>query len=358
VRILEGRTIRLLRRTGLAVIAVAALGAAPASGQSPLQWNGYAQIRYTHSSTSSGFALRRAKFWMRGPVPGVDALSFKVQGIFRNGAQGAFVLQDLFAEYHGRAASLRVGQMVPDFSLQRSQPDYQVPLTERAGVVDALIPGATTLARDIGVQLSLAPGTGPLHLSVGLFNGTGANRLNTAKGDFLATARATYTRELGGGVTGTAGGSIEMRSADGIDVGVLSTTGAPYVGHEVRWGTEARLVASRWTLQGEYLEAHLGDDVSRGFYVLGTYAASPADEAVLSVERLRTPKAGVSAAPWYIVGFDHVLDAPERGHARGGHLPSDNGGGTPTKLMADVRARSTAARTEYQATLQLQVFVH
>ncbi len=341
----------------LLLLALAILPAAPLAGQSAFQWHAYGQIRYARSSTSSGFSLRRGKLWLTGPVPGVESLSVKVQGIFRNGAQGALVLQDLYAEYGGGLASLRVGQMIPDFTLQRSQPDFRVPLTERAGVVDALIPGSTTLARDIGAQITLGPTSGGYHLSAGLFNGSGANRVNTAKGNFLATARGTFTRTLRGART-TVGGSLELRSTDGMDVGVLSPTGAPFAGHEHRWGVEAHLSASRWSLQGEYLEGHLGSAVSRGFYALGTYAVSPDDEAALSVEQLTTPRAGEPADPWYIVGFDHFLGAPAGDGGRGGRPPNGDGGATPSKLMMDVRIRPTTADTQYQVTVQLQVFVH
>ena len=148
---------------------------------------------------------------MQGPVPSVEKLFFKVQGIFRTGAAGAFALQDFFAEYRGPFGRLRIGQMVPDFTLQRSQPDYLVPLVERAGVVNALIPGAMTLARDIGAQLFLGSTASPLHLSAGIFNGSGANHARGEEGDFLATTRVTYTRRLSPGVKGAVGVSGAYR---------------------------------------------------------------------------------------------------------------------------------------------------
>ena len=51
---------------------------------------------------------------------------------------------------------------MPDFSLQRKQPDYAIPLDERADVVNALVPGAETMARDIGLELKLTI-TKPVH---------------------------------------------------------------------------------------------------------------------------------------------------------------------------------------------------
>ena len=61
--------------------------------------------------------------------------------------------------------------------LQRSQPDFLVPLVERAQVVETLIPGARTLGRDIGIQMVVAPSAGSPRLALGLFNGSGANHL-------------------------------------------------------------------------------------------------------------------------------------------------------------------------------------
>ncbi len=336
----------------------AVLSAGPLRGQESVSWNGYAQVRYTGASSTSGFTLRRGKLWVEGPVPGVDDLSLKVQGIFRDQSQGAFVLQDFFAQYRGRGFALEAGQLVPDFSLERSQSDYLIPVAERAGVVNAVIPDATSLGRDLGAQIRLFPGGDGLHVSAGLFNGSGANRATPSRGAYLATTRATFARRLGRGVTGTLGGSFEMRSADSVDVGALWPGGRPYTGHEFRWGTEAELAAAGWSLQGEYLEAHLQADVSHGFYVLGSHALPGANEVAVSVEQLSTPGATHRATPWYIVGFDHLLSPAGDGEAEGSKLFWRDPHATPTTLMVDARVRSVGPRVEYQATLQLQLFVH
>lgn len=352
---------RAVRGTVSALLAVALVGRAPmvlrAQSSAGLQWHGYGQFRYSRAPASSGFALRRAKLWLQGPVPAIDNVSFKVQGIFRNGAAGSFVLQDFFVQYQGSLGRLRLGQMVPAFSLQRSQPDYLVPLVERAAVVDAMIPGAKTLARDIGAQVFLGSTAGPVHLAAGVFNGSGANHASGREGSFLATTRLTYTHGLSPGVKATAGVSGSYRRTAGTDVGILSGEGAAFSGRDVRWGMEAHVQGDGWEFQGEYLESRLEDERSRGFYVLGDCAVSSANQIVLSVERLRTP-ASSDDDPWYVVGFNRFFSAREAkgaGHAR---VPDGSSGAQPDRLMADLRLRHAGTGIEYGAEVQLQFFLH
>ena len=202
---------KALRCTTVFAAGLLALVATVVRAQETVHWHGYAQIRYGRDNPADGFSLRRGKLWVGGAVPGLPGLSFKVQGIFRNASQGAFVLQDLFAEYRTGWGKVEVGQLIPDFSLQRSQPDFLVPLVERAQVVDALIPAARTLARDIGIQTVIAPTASALRLSLGLFNGSGANRFTAAEGDFLATGRLTLRRELGHRIWAALGASGAWR---------------------------------------------------------------------------------------------------------------------------------------------------
>ncbi|MEJ2678559.1 MAG: porin, partial [Gemmatimonadota bacterium] len=291
----------------MAGLAGAALCASPLAAQGVVRWHGYTQLRYGRADPLTGFTVRRAKLWMKGPVPGVAHLSFKVQGIFRDGASGAFVLQDVFADYGGPRAKVRVGQFVPAFSLERSQPDYLVPLIERAAVVETLIPGARTMGRDVGAQVFLAPGSGAVHLDVGLFDGSGANRPPGGEGDFLTTGRLVLSTDVGAGAKASLGGSLAWRRTLGTDVGVLSTAGSDFTGSDLRWGGDARLAGPGWAVQGEYLHSDLEGEASRGFYVLGDLAVSRRDEVALSVEQLKTPDPNVRREPWYIAGFTHRL---------------------------------------------------
>jgi len=335
------------------VLAGMVLSTPSLAGQNAVQWHGYVQLRYSRTDPSTGFSVRRAKLWMKGSVPGVAHLSFKLQGTFRNRASGAFVLQDVFAEYRRSAMTLRLGQLLPDFSLQRSQPDYRVPLVERAAVVEAMIPGARTLGRDIGVEVLLTPASGWVHLSGGVFGGNCANRSPGSESDYLATGRLVVARKLGSTVRGSVGGSVAWRETHGADVGVLSSSSGVFTGSDRRWGTEARLWGERWTIQGEYLRAVLGRDVSDGFYALGTLALDPRDEVAVSEERVDAPGIASSAGRWLVVGYARFLD---RTRSRGGQTTPE-GETYPTKVMTDVRVTSDGGRTRVAAAIQLQMFL-
>jgi hypothetical protein len=339
-----------------AVLAGALVGATSLTAQSAIQWHGYAQLRYGRADPADGFSVRRAKLWATGAIPGVDDLTFKVQGIFHNGAAGAFVLQDVFAEYRRRALSVRIGQFIPAFSLQRSQPDYLVPLVERAAAVEILVPGARTMGRDIGAQALFASPSGSARLAAGFFNGAGADRNAVGEGDFLATGRLVLAKTLGGGTRGTLGGSLAWRRTKGMDVGVLSSQAGSFAGNDVRWGVDGRLANEDWEIQGEYLHADLDGETSSGYYALGDMALTGRDELAVSVERLDTPvRTATSGGLWYVAGYTRFL---------GDLSPSASSGKPardapfPTKLMTDVRVRFDHGRARAGAAVQLQMFVH
>ena len=324
---------------GLVAFALTALAeATPARAQDRVEWHGYAQLRFTDGNDVAGFAIRRAKLWIEGPVP-VDAhFRVKLQGLFRPADAGAFVLQDAYAEYRWELGAVRAGQMVPDFALQRQQPDYDIPLVERAAVINVLVPAAATTARDIGAQLTLGAPNGPWHASVGVFNGNGANHLTNDDKRFLGTARLTYTVPLARGLQWALGGSASYRRSTGSEFSGILGTGAPVVGQDTRWGVESRLTASRWQVQGEFLHAALDSASAWGWYALAAFVITPRNEIVVSTEELRIPNPAAAGDPWYIVGFNHYI-ARER-----------------AKVMLDGRVQLADPRTNYLATAQFQLF--
>lgn len=346
---------KLGKRLVLMLLACIFVGPLPLAAQGPLQWHGYAQLRYGRTDPASGFSVRRAKVWMKGRVPQVAGLSFKVQAIFRNGSSGALVLQDVFAEYRRRMVAVRAGQFVPSFSLQRSQPDYLIPLVERAAVVEALIPGSRTMGRDIGVQGTLASPSGSARLTAGLFNGVGANRTPAGEGDLLATGRVVLKHDLGSDVRGSLGASLAWRRTRGTDVGVLSTEGASFAGRDVRWGVDGRVAGARWALQGEYLRADLDGEISSGYYALGDVALTSRDEVAVSMERMGAAvQTTASGGPWYVAGYTRFLGGNPGGAPAACRLGAH---GLPTKVTTDFRVRFDHGRTRAGAAVQLQLFM-
>jgi phosphate-selective porin len=233
-----------------------------------------------------------------------------------------------------------MGQMVPDFSLERQQADYELPLVERSITINGLVPAAATMARDIGVQARLVPQGDHWYAALGLFNGNGANQAGNEDRHFLLVGRATASADLAPHLRASLGASIAYRETDGMDLrGILGGTSL-FAGTDLRWGVETRLASSCWDVQAEYLQANLDGRMAWGYYGLAAFHVDGKNQVVVSSERLEVPNPALPAAPWYILGFDHYID------------------GRWAKLMLDARAQVTDARTEYSAVFQSQVFFH
>ncbi len=82
--------------------------------------------------------------------------SYKLQASFLQQSKFQLLLQDALLKYKINNFEVTGGRFVLNFSLQRKQHDYTIPLHEGAGVVNALVSGAETMARHIGVELKFS----------------------------------------------------------------------------------------------------------------------------------------------------------------------------------------------------------
>jgi Phosphate-selective porin O and P len=307
-----------------------------ARSQPAPSWNGYAQLRWSGGAgRADAFRVRRAKLWLRAPAPSVPGLSTKVQAIFSGSNGGALSLQDALVEYGAGAATLRFGQFLPAFSLERSQPDALLPVSERAAVVDAVVPGTAQSARDVGLAVRLHPDS-RWELNLGAFRADGAD---AGSRDLLLTERATLTLPLGSALL-RVGESVAYRRVDEVGYSRILGAGERFTGRDLRWGAEARLAADGWSLQGEYLQARLGDDVAYGFYGLGEAEVGDRTSVTGSVERF------------------HDLDpaSPTNTLVSAGVLRYI--AGDETKLLAEIRTRPGAADHATRFLMQFQLFLN
>ena len=311
----------------------------PLRAEEKVAWSGYTQLRYqTDYRAESGFSVRRAKLWIHGPVPIQKNLTFKVQAIFHAKNHGALDLQDVFGEYRFRFAALRFGQMVPDFSLQRHQPDFVIPPVERGKIIQNLIPSAETGARDIGLLLMLHSGGNNLNSSFGVFNGNGGNQVKNEDTNFLFTHRTRLQIALAQDISLTPGFSLGYRKTNGLAFKKITGSSNLFSGRDWRWGAELHLSGRRWEIQSEYLTVNLADDRAEGFYILGDWYFSPKNQLVLSTEKYQDLSAKTDDSPWYILGLNHYF------------------AGDKAKLMFDSRFQFTETETNYLTTLQIQLF--
>ncbi len=307
--------------------------------QPKVAWNGYLQTRFSDDFRSNtGFSIRRAKMWVAGPTPVDSNLSFRMQGIFRYQTSGTFMLQDVYAQYRLPFGFVKGGQFVPDFSLERSQSDAYLPIIERAAVDNTLIPTASTYARDIGAEFVLQPtGTG-FHTSFGVYNGNGGNTKCNEDRRLLYTDRTTYEIRFSSELSWTSGFSVAYGDKQGMSFPAILGNGTTFTGKDFRWGLETHLQSEKWEIQGEYIQADLGNVKSYGYYVLGEYTYDAKNEITLSTEELNVPIPACSNTPWYIIDYSHLF------------------AGQKEKLIVDARTQRANNRSSYEATAQFQIF--
>ena len=242
------------------------------SAQNAQDWNGYFQVRYTDDfKNNHSFEIRRAKLWLHRKTSFSNRLYYKIQGKFSFKNTGDFVLQDVFAEYRFSYGWMRLGQQKPDFSLERCQPDYLISSSERALVVNALIPAAESGARDLGLQFHARSQNQVWRGSLGLFNGDGGNRVGNADRHLLFTSRQQLNFSIFHELRLHLGVSAYYRKVTNTIFSKILGTNSLFSGHDIRYGTEVILADKNWSLQSEYIEAQLNKHHVYGWYLLGEY---------------------------------------------------------------------------------------
>ena len=299
-----------------------------------VQWNAYMQVRGFYSDQADGIEMRRTKFWIKGRTP-IDGLTFKVQTLFRWSSVGQLVLQDVFMEYRSGAFTFKAGQFVPKFSLEWSQPDAYLPISERAKAVDALIPGSQTLGRDIGVEAKFS--VGGFQTWLGIYNGKGFNYRPKTDRDYMFTDRTLLGVSIGD-LHINAGGSAVYRKTSGAVFNRISGKGIVFSGIDRRYGLELHLYTRAWHFQAEYLNTRLGRDQAKGWYVMTDYDLNPKNNLTLSVEQYTDLIPATIDKPWYIIVYSHYFNKHN------------------LKLMFDNRVQTDHQKTYYKSVLQLQLF--
>lgn len=306
--------------------------------QDKVSWNGYLQYRFADNYLNqSDFSVRRAKFWIKGVLPVNEGKwGYKVQANFLQKSEYRFELQDVLVNYKINNLKITAGQFVPNFSLQRKQPDYVIPLNERADVVNALVPGAETMARDIGFELSLKDNkTGSL--SMGFFNGNGANNVSDRK-NFLYISRGSLYLIDHSETQLEFGLSLSYRNAHELQFSKIFGKNISFTGNDIRFGFEGKLNIGGFELQSEYLEAHPGSQKATGFYALADYLFSSKNLITFSIERLNDLNDLTVDSPWYSIGYSYLLKDQE------------------IKFTLENKLQFVSEKTNSLTTLQFQYF--
>jgi phosphate-selective porin len=306
--------------------------------QQKVNWNGYLQYRFSDNYLNqTNFSVRRAKFWVDGLLPLEEGnWSYKLQANFLQQVKFQFLLQDVLVNYKINDFEVTAGQFIPDFSMQRKQPDYAIPLDERADVVNALVPGAETMARDIGVELKLADSkTGSF--SFGFFNGNGANTVSNQR-NFLYVNHGSLFLLNNTESKFELGYNLSYRDAHNLQFTKIYGNNYYFTGNDFRFGFEEKLNLGDFELQSEYIAAHLGNKKAYGYYALADYLFAKKNLVTLSVEQLDDLNPATVDNPWYLVGYSYLIK------------------GNDIKLSLDNKFQFESNKTNVLTTLQIQYF--
>lgn len=235
-----------------------------------INWQGYAQIRGSSDLDSVyNFSVNRLKFWVAGVHDlgnGQFIWHAKVLYSSKEGKNPA--LLDGYLGYKINNWQVLVGQQIPDFSLQRSQPDYLIAENLRTRTVATLVPGSTSLGRDLGIQVKRSFNNQKGHLSIGIFNGTGANNITLSGNHYLLTSRLVY-RVIDNPWYLNLGTSLMQRSFENQTFIPITIDPAEHTGNDSRYGFEVETGNKNWQFQAEYIAVKLTAQNTYGAYVHG-----------------------------------------------------------------------------------------
>ncbi len=303
------------------------------------KWNGYIQTRLgSDFDKTTEFTIRRAKLWIYGNVPKADYISYKFQIVYRSFKDESLMFQDAFADIRLKSyGSLRAGRFVPDFMLQRMQPDYEIPVLERAAVINSLIHNEKQMARETGVQYTFQHDSLPVHFSLGVFNANVDKPAHSTDNFLLYTSRLVYIIINHGNTWLNIGGSAAYRHLDKTTLTTIYKADSLITGNDFRWGLETQLHWDNFELQGEYVQVNINKDKANGWYALANYTFLKKYQAVALTEKYTSLNPATNNNEWYGLGFNYQISGK-------------------TKLMTDLKTRKSGTKLNYLGDIQLQIF--
>jgi len=305
--------------------------------QSDFKWNGYIQTRLNSDfQTHNEFMIRRGKLWIKGNVPNVDHLSFKVQAVFRSVKDKEFMVQDVYAQYKNEDHIFRVGRMVPDFTLQWNQPDAVIPTLERGLITDGIIHGDQSIARLIGFQYRYNSKDN-FHLGAGIFNANYNLPGKNSDKSFLYTLRSGYDFVHSETAQFHLGVSASYRKLNNLSLPRIYDSSILISGDDYRWGFESLLLLNGFEFQGEYLTANINKERAWGYYVYSAFHINEKYQLVITLDKYSDLNSTTNDNEWYGIGINYYLTKL-------------------TKIMSDFRTQFSNNKNNYLGRIQFQVF--
>lgn len=303
-----------------------------------INWNGYIQSRFTYNDgNSAGFMIRRSKLWIDGKAPLADNITYKMQAVYRSNTDEGFYFQDAFADVKWDIGFLRVGRFVPNFTLQRMQSDAFIPVLERANVINNLIHGDKSSAREIGIEGNFVLLNSNLKLSLGIFNGNQKVPGNNISKNLLYTTKVSYNIVNSKTAFANIGASFGYRFLDAQTLSKIFPASVIVTGNDYRYGIQYQLKIKSFDFQSEFVKADINNQNAWGYYAYAAFYLANDFQVLTQTEKYNDINPATDDNNWYLVGFNYYF--------------------TPkNKLMADYKIQIQGSKNVSEAEIQYQIF--
>lgn len=302
------------------------------------EFHGYIQSRFTYNDgSSSSFMIRRAKLWLDGKAPMTDNITYKMQVVYRSTTDDNFYFQDAFADVKWNFGFLRVGKFVPNFTLQRMQSDAFIPVLERANVINNLIHGDKSSAREIGIEGNFDLLQSNLKLSLGIFNGNQKVPGNNISNNLLYTTKLSYNFLNGKEDVLNIGASFSYRYLDNQTLSKIFPSNKNIKGNDYRYGFQTELKLNQFDFQSEFVNANIINQNAWGFYAYAGYYLSNEFQLLVKIEKYKDLNPQTNDNEWYLIGLNYYFTQKN-------------------KLMADYKIQFNGDCNINIAEIQYQIF--
>jgi len=235
-----------------------AASAPPVTSSRAFKLSGYTQVlAEAPEEGTAGFSIRRSRFTLAGEI--VRNVRFKATvDLVKSPA-----LIDAQVEFHFiEAASLRIGQFKVPFSLEMTTSSGDLDTVSRSQTVNKLSPSLDIGGggRDVGAVVFGKAAF--LEYTLGLFNGSGANKADT-----------NDAKDLAGRLVVHPAGFLSL-GASFYDGSYAASAGAASAVRD-RFGLDLAFFGGPFSLKADFISAEDGELLRRGWYVQGGYAFVP-----------------------------------------------------------------------------------
>ncbi len=271
-----------------------------------IDFNGYVQIRgISNFDDYTSFSVRRLKLWLKSKPGFSKHWSYKIQTTFSSFLQEKFFLQDVKIGYKTGLFSFDIGQFVPQYSLQRFQPDYKIAPIERAKVINALIPDGTLGVRDIGLQADFKTKNKLFETHLGIFNGYGIKEYRFNNKGYMITHKSAFNIPVNNNKI-KLGYSLQYRYAENLQLRFILPDTVLFTGNDFRYNLFAMYRSKLFEIQAEYLTANFDGQKADGYYILSAINLKK-NQIVLSYETFHDLIKETTDKPFYRIGYNYLI---------------------------------------------------